>query len=116
MKLHTKYQRPEPSGFRQEDVLRFQLKNLFFSSCDLLSAMDRNHLNSFERGQPKDYSCEVWRPALLVSDKKIFEGFLYIRLCKTCWPRGRAGQGRAGQGRANFDPRAITLTILLQVH
>ena len=35
MKLHTKYQRPGPSGFRQEDFLSFQLKYLFFGSCDL---------------------------------------------------------------------------------
>ena len=36
MKLHTKYQRPEPSGFRQEDFLSFQLrKKSIFSSCDL---------------------------------------------------------------------------------
>ena len=36
MKLHTKYQRPGPSGFRQEDLfLSFQLKKSMFSSCDL---------------------------------------------------------------------------------
>ena len=28
MKLHTKYQRSGPSGFRKEDFLSFQLKNL----------------------------------------------------------------------------------------
>ena len=31
MKLHTKYQRPEPSSFRQEDVLSFQLKIYFLA-------------------------------------------------------------------------------------
>ena len=31
MKLHTKYQRRVPSGFRQEDFLSFQLKNLFLA-------------------------------------------------------------------------------------
>ena len=37
MKLHTKYQRPGPSGFRQEAFLSFQLKKKksIFSSCDL---------------------------------------------------------------------------------
>ena len=34
MKLHTKYQRHGPSGFRQDFVI-FQLKNFIFSSCDL---------------------------------------------------------------------------------
>ena len=34
---------------------------------------------------------------LLASDKKIFEGFLYISLCKTCTP----------QGGGIFGPRAI---------
>ena len=58
--LHTKYQRPGPSGFRKKDFLSFQLKNLFFSSCDLGIAMDRNHLNNFGRGPTKARSCEVW--------------------------------------------------------
>ena len=35
MKLHSKYQRPGPSGFRQEDFLSFQLKKSILSSCDL---------------------------------------------------------------------------------
>ena len=29
------YQRPGPSGFRQEDFLSFQLKKSIFSYCDL---------------------------------------------------------------------------------
>ena len=36
MKLHTKYQRPEPSGFRKEDFLSFQLKNLFLAPVSLM--------------------------------------------------------------------------------
>ena len=44
MKLHTKYQRPGPSGFRQEDLLSFQLK-IYFSSCDLDVKKDRSYLN-----------------------------------------------------------------------
>ena len=35
---------------------------------------------------------------LLVSDKKVFEGFLYISLCKTS----------GGEGGGIFGPRAIT--------
>ena len=31
MKLHTKCQRPVPSGFRQEDFLSLHLKNLFLA-------------------------------------------------------------------------------------
>ena len=34
MKLHTKYQRPGPSGFRQEDFL-FSAKKPIFNSCNL---------------------------------------------------------------------------------
>ena len=35
MKLHTKYQRPGPSGFRQEDFFKFSVEKFIFSSCDL---------------------------------------------------------------------------------
>ena len=31
MKLYTNYKRPGSSGFRQEDFLNFQLKNLFLA-------------------------------------------------------------------------------------
>ena len=31
MKLHTKYQRPGSSGFRQDDFLSFKFKNLFLA-------------------------------------------------------------------------------------
>ena len=30
MKLHTKYQRPGPSGSRQDDFLSFQIKKILF--------------------------------------------------------------------------------------
>ena len=61
MKLHTKYQRPGPSGFRQENFLSFQLnKNLFLAPVRLWPrcAMGQNHLNNFERGPTKDHSYE----------------------------------------------------------
>ena len=35
MKLHIKYQRPGPSGFRKEDFFKFSVKKSTFSFCDL---------------------------------------------------------------------------------
>ena len=35
MKLHTKYQRPGPSGFRQVFFNKFSVEESIFSSCDL---------------------------------------------------------------------------------
>ena len=45
MKLHTKYQRPGPSGFRQEDFFSFQLKNLFLAPVTLMC----NGMEPFEQ-------------------------------------------------------------------
>ena len=45
MKLHTKYQRSGPSGFRQEDFLSFQLKNLFLAPVTRIC----NELEPFEQ-------------------------------------------------------------------
>ena len=57
------------------------------------------NLNNLGRGPlGEDYSKYQRVPGLLVSDKKIFKGFLYTSLCKTCQP----------QEGAIFDPRAIT--------
>ena len=44
------------------------------------------------------YVPNIKGPGLLVSDKKIFGGFLYIRLCETCQP----------QVGAMFGPWVIT--------
>ena len=60
MKLHTKYQRPEPSGFRKEDFLSFQLKNLFLAPVSLMCNGPEPFEKNFERGPIKAYSCEVW--------------------------------------------------------
>ena len=38
---------------------KFLVKKSIFSSWPRY-AMDRNHLNNFERGPTKDHSCEVW--------------------------------------------------------
>ena len=56
MKLHTKYQRHVPSGFRQEDFFKFSVKESIFSSCDLDVQWTGTILNNFERGPTKDHS------------------------------------------------------------
>ena len=58
MKLHTKYQRPEPSGFRQEDFFKFSVKKSIFSSCDLDVQWTRTILTTLKEDQ--DHSSEVW--------------------------------------------------------
>ena len=56
-----------------------------------------NNLNNLGSG-PLYYAPNIKGPGLLVSDKELFEGFLYASLYKTCRLRDRA----------IFGPRAIT--------
>ena len=58
MMLHTKYQGSRPFGFRKEDFLSFDLENLFIASVTWIYT-DKNHLNNFARGPPKDHLCEI---------------------------------------------------------
>ena len=38
-----------PCGFRQEDLSKFHLKNLFSALCDLDMQRIRSHLNNYQR-------------------------------------------------------------------
>ena len=57
--LYTKYESSGPYSFRQEDFWKFHFKNLFIDPWPTY-ATNRNGLNNFDRGLPRDHSCEVW--------------------------------------------------------
>ena len=59
----------------------------------------------WERSSRRSYRSNIKDLGILVSVKKIFKRFPYVRLCKTCWPLGGA----------TFGSRAIICTILLEV-
>ena len=85
IKLHAKYQRPRPSGFRQEDFDGFP----YISLCKNMWAPGRGHfrpqgynLNNLDRGPQDKAVCQISEGlGLLVADKKVFKGFPYIRPC-----------------------------------
>ena len=83
--MHTKYQRPGPSGFRQEDFLSFEL-NLVLAP---VTKMDWNGLSNFSRRSPKEHFCEIilksvqqfWRSCL--KQKLTMQGHTDGRQTKT---------------------------------
>ena len=60
MKLHIKYQRPGPSGFRKEDSERFLLIFAFLLPWQQEFCIEWNSMSNFQSVSPKDHSCEIW--------------------------------------------------------
>jgi len=60
MMLYTKYESSGPCSFRQEDFWKFYFKNLYILTQWPTYATNWNGLNNFDRGPPRDHSCEVW--------------------------------------------------------
>jgi len=59
MMLYTKYESSGPCSFRQEDFWKLHFDNQFFDPWPTY-ATNWNGLNNFDRGPPRDHSCEVW--------------------------------------------------------
>jgi len=59
MMLYTKYESSGPCSFRQEDFWKLHFENLFFDPWPTY-ATNWNGLNNFDRGPPRDHSCEIW--------------------------------------------------------
>ena len=57
--LYTKYERSGPCCFGQEDFWKLHFENLFLTPLHTY-ATNWNGLNNFDRGPPRDHSCEVW--------------------------------------------------------
>ena len=59
MKLHTKYQRSGPSGFRQ-DFFKFSVKKFIFSSCDLDVQWTGTVCGNLVEGHPRNISVKLF--------------------------------------------------------
>jgi len=57
--LYTKYESSGPCSFGQEDFWKLHFENLFLTLWPTY-ATNWNGLNNFDRGPPRDLSCEVW--------------------------------------------------------
>ena len=67
MKLHTKYQRPGPSGFREEDFFKFSAKKSIFSCFNLDMQWTRTIWTTLKEDQPRFWS-PVGRPSNWTSE------------------------------------------------
>ena len=56
--LYTKYESSGPCSFGQEDFWKLHFENLFLTPWPTY-ATNWNGLNNFDRGPPRDHSCEV---------------------------------------------------------
>jgi len=57
--LYTKYESSGPCSFGQEEFWKLHFENLFFDPVTYF-ATNWNGLNNFDRGPPRNHSCEVW--------------------------------------------------------
>ena len=56
---YTKYESSGHCSFRQEDFWKLHFEQLFLTPWPTY-ATNWNSLNTFDRGLPRDHSCEVW--------------------------------------------------------
>ena len=59
MMLYTKYESSGLCSFGQEDFWKLHFEKLFLTPWPTY-ATNWNGLNNFDRGPPRDHSCEVW--------------------------------------------------------
>ena len=59
MMLDTKYESSRPCSFRQEVFWKFHFKTYLLTPWPTY-ATNWNGLNKFDRGPPRNHSCEVW--------------------------------------------------------
>jgi len=59
MMLYIKYESTGPCSFRQEDFWKFHFKTYLLTQWPTYTT-NWNGLNNFDRGSPRDHSCEVW--------------------------------------------------------
>jgi len=57
MMIYIKYESAGPCSFRQEDSWKFHFKTYLLTPWPTY-AINWNSLNNFDRGPPRDYSCE----------------------------------------------------------
>ena len=59
MMLYIKHESTGPCSFRQEDFWKFHFKTYLLTPWPTYTT-NCNGLNNFDRGPPRDHSCEVW--------------------------------------------------------
>jgi len=87
--LYTKYESSGCCSFGQEDFWKLHFENLFFTPWPTY-ATNWNGLINFDRGSPRDHSCEVWSK----SNKRFQRRYCLKKLLTHRWTHGRWTHGR----------------------
>jgi len=85
MMLYIKYESTGPCGFRQEDFWKFHFETYLLTPWPTY-ATNRNGVNNFDRGPPRDHSCEVWSNPISGLKEDVVWSFPYINQCKIVTP------------------------------
>ena len=108
--LHIKYPSFTPSSFKQEEFWSFHslflCSNLWFPLMGQILSQRASYDRTWQRCTRKCYIPNIKVPCLSVSERKNFEVGLPCSYVPSCDP----------WGRANFDPKGIIWTKLVEVH
>ena len=108
--LHIVYQSSMPSSFKEEEFSSFHslfpYSSLWFPETGQILIQRALYEQTWQRSTWKCHIPNVKAPCLPVSERKNFEVGLLCSYVPSC----------DLQGRANFDPRAIIWTNMVEVH
>jgi len=88
MMLYIKYENTVPWSFRQKGFWKFHFKTYLLTQWTTYTT-NWNGLNNFDRGPPRDHSCEVWSNSYKRFKRRCTLKFSLYNSMLKLWPPGQ---------------------------